>query len=269
MGKVRNPQDVLKEVLDWTGGQPFLTQKLCKLIPVGDEELSVKQLVQSCIIKNWESQDEPEHLRTIRDRLLSDKQGAGQLLGLYQQILQQENIIADSSGEQMKLRLSGLVVKQEGKLKVYNRIYRRVFDKRWVNKALADFRPVFFHKPIRSWLASNCQENNQSSISGNFYYLLIKGNGNFAMGKHSESQGWDNKVNWEKSIAIKQGNNQWNQLRIVCNGKNVIGWINNQRVGKFEDKSYTSGQIGVISGRGEGDAVAVYFDDVVVKEKPE
>jgi len=161
VGKVRNPQDVLKEVLDWTGGQPFLTQKLCKLIPVGDEELSVKQLVQSCIIKNWESQDEPEHLRTIRDRLLSDKQGAGQLLGLYQQILQQENIIADSSAEQMKLRLSGLVVKQEGKLKVYNRIYRRVFDKRWVNKALADFRPVFFHKPIRSWLASNCQDQSQ------------------------------------------------------------------------------------------------------------
>ena len=48
-----------------------------------------------------------------------------------------------------------------------------------------------------------------------------------------------------------------------------MGWINNQRIGKFEDNSYTSGQIGVISGRGEGDAVAVYFDDVVVKEKSE
>lgn len=28
---VNNPEVVLKEVLDWTGGQPFLTQKLCKL----------------------------------------------------------------------------------------------------------------------------------------------------------------------------------------------------------------------------------------------
>jgi hypothetical protein len=37
----------------------------------------------------------------------------------------------------------------------------------------------------------------------------------------------------------------------------------------FEDESYRSGQIGVISGRGDGDAVAVYFDDVVVKEKSE
>jgi hypothetical protein len=31
-GKVDNPQAVLQEVLAWTGGQPFLTQKLCKLL---------------------------------------------------------------------------------------------------------------------------------------------------------------------------------------------------------------------------------------------
>jgi hypothetical protein len=31
-GKVDNPQEVLKEILDWTGGQPFLTQKLCQLV---------------------------------------------------------------------------------------------------------------------------------------------------------------------------------------------------------------------------------------------
>ena len=30
--KVNNPQVILKEVLKWTGGQPFLTQKLCRLI---------------------------------------------------------------------------------------------------------------------------------------------------------------------------------------------------------------------------------------------
>lgn len=30
--KASNPQAVLKAVLDWTNGQPFLTQKLCKII---------------------------------------------------------------------------------------------------------------------------------------------------------------------------------------------------------------------------------------------
>jgi hypothetical protein len=31
---------------------------------------NIKQLVQKYVIDNWESQDEPEHLRTIRDRIL-------------------------------------------------------------------------------------------------------------------------------------------------------------------------------------------------------
>jgi AAA-like domain len=45
VGKVSNPQGVLEEVLGWTGGQPFLTQKLCKLIADGmeasDDALSI------------------------------------------------------------------------------------------------------------------------------------------------------------------------------------------------------------------------------------
>jgi hypothetical protein len=29
---IPNPYPVMKQILDWTGGQPFLTQKLCNLI---------------------------------------------------------------------------------------------------------------------------------------------------------------------------------------------------------------------------------------------
>ncbi|MEH1767801.1 hypothetical protein [Nostoc sp.] len=48
--------------------------------------------MRSHIIQNWESQDEPKHLRTIRDRLLFNQQQAGRLLSLYQQVLQTEEI---------------------------------------------------------------------------------------------------------------------------------------------------------------------------------
>jgi hypothetical protein len=140
--KVENAQEVLKGILAWTGGQPFLTQKLCKLVlscgeeppqpPLvrGEQEWQewIEKLVRSRIIENWESQDEPEHLRTIRDRILSDEQRVGRRLGLYQQILQQGEVDADNSPEHMELRLSGLVVKQQGKLRVYNRIYELVFN---------------------------------------------------------------------------------------------------------------------------------------------
>jgi WD40 repeat protein len=162
-GKVNNPPAVLQEVLAWTGGQPFLTQKLCHLIstsssavPTGGEAKRVENLVLSQIVENWEAQDEPEHLKTIRDRLLANEQNAAQLLGLYKQILEQGEVAADGSSEQMELRLSGLVVEQQGQLSVYNQIYRNVFNHDWINQALAALRP--YAQEIEAWLNSGKQE---------------------------------------------------------------------------------------------------------------
>lgn len=166
--KVDNPKLVLKEIIKWTGGQPFLTQKLCKLVlraksPItsGNEVISIKKLVQSNIIDNWESQDEPEHLKTIRDRLFKNEQSAGRLLGLYQQILQHRKLTADNSYEQMELRLSGLVVKCRDDntipcLKVYNPIYQHVFNRDWLNRELNKLCP--YTEYFTAWLESNCRE---------------------------------------------------------------------------------------------------------------
>lgn len=147
--KVSHPWAVLEAILDWTGGQPFLTQKLCKLvatsegtIPVGREGAWVEQLVQSHLIDNWEASDEPPHLKAIRDRLLRIGQRGRGLLDVYQQVLQQGGVEATDSPEQMALRLSGLVVKA-GKLRVSNRIYSAVFNPDWVMKAVADLRADF------------------------------------------------------------------------------------------------------------------------------
>lgn len=138
--KVSNPQTVLKEILDWTNGQPFLTQKLCKLIrntsspiPNGSEVSWIENLVRTNIIDNWESQDEPEHLRTIRDRLLKSKKSV-RLLELYRQVLHQREVVAVDSPEERELLLSGLVVKQQGFLRVNNCIYESIFDHSWVEQ---------------------------------------------------------------------------------------------------------------------------------------
>jgi len=165
-GKAVNPQTVLEKVLVWTGGQPFLTQKLCQLvissessIPAGREANLVWNVVQSRVIKNWESQDEPEHLRTIRDRILRDEQRARCLLNLYQKLLDEKKIISDYSSEQVELRLSGLVVKEGDKLKVYNRIYGKIFSKDWVksiNKTLAISQP--YREALTAWISSDLQK---------------------------------------------------------------------------------------------------------------
>lgn len=148
-------------VLSWTGGQPFLTQKVCQWVAQAlpqepedqDPEAWVAQLIQARLLDNWENQDEPQHLRTIRDRLLLNEAKAVKLLGLYEQILIQGSIQVDDSVEQMELRLSGLVVQRWGQLRVYNRIYARVFDRAWVRESLAHLRPGFYGQALGRWLA--------------------------------------------------------------------------------------------------------------------
>ncbi|MGI2904522.1 AAA-like domain-containing protein [Tolypothrix sp. VBCCA 56010] len=155
-GKVNNPKQALQQILQWTGGQPFLTQKICQLIQTDNQRLSVDQLVQSRIIENWETKDEQAHLRTIRDRIWRNEQRVSRLLGLYQQILQQGEIATDNSTEQIDLRLTGLVVQQMGKLRVYNRIYQSVFALDWVKKELAKLRP--YAEAFSKWEASGYEE---------------------------------------------------------------------------------------------------------------
>jgi hypothetical protein len=189
-GIVQHPDTVLQQILYWTGGQPFLTQKLCHLVRMAshkqgekkhnsassltssslplcassspsDESCWVDQLVHTCIIENWEAQDEPEHLKTIRDRLCrspsrnrlgKNEQRVGHILGIYQQILQNQNVLSDDSPEQVELLLSGLLVKCDGTLKVHNPIYQAVFSLEWVNRQLEklpSYTPMF-----SPWLSS-------------------------------------------------------------------------------------------------------------------
>ncbi|MGK7926487.1 MAG: AAA-like domain-containing protein [Spirulina sp.] len=157
---------IVEEILRWTSGQPFLTQKLCQIVlessydengefltvPLGAETFWVESLVKSRIIHKWEAQDEPEHLRTIRDRLKKNEAHSAHLLGIYQQILQSSTVKADDSQEQTELILSGLVIKSEGRLKVKNRIYQEVFNLEWVEKQLEKLRP--YSEVFHAWIAS-------------------------------------------------------------------------------------------------------------------
>lgn len=169
-GKVNHPQEVLGEILSWTGGQPFLTQKLCKLVIQQDQNCSdlpsesVRKIVQHHLIENWETVDEPAHFKTIRDRILRNDQCANRLLGLYQKMLQaypqgEEGLFADNSPEQTELRLSGLAVKEHQQLKVYNPIYAAIFNRNWVEKNLENLRP--YAQSLTAWILSNNQDESR------------------------------------------------------------------------------------------------------------
>ena len=171
LAAVGEPQGLMQAILDWTGGQPFLTQKVCKLMVqsapnsqllIPDSSINgwVKQLVRKRIIENWEVQDEPEHLRTIRNRLLhSGEQRSRKLLALYQQILQDGEVIADDSPEQTELRLTGLVVKCDAKLRIDNRIYKEVFNQQWCEQEIAQQRPSNYYRIIQNKLHLQMHQN--------------------------------------------------------------------------------------------------------------
>ena len=175
-------QEVLREVLYWTGGQPFLTQKLCKLLlenpqlmpnlpppaaPCQEGEKDkintskewVEKVVRLKIVENWETQDVPQHLSTIRDRLFKENQRIVRRLGLYQQILEQAEIVPDGSAEQMELRLSGLIVKRRERLTISNPIYEAVFNKELIEQKLEKLSP--YSKAIKLWLNSSCEDDSQ------------------------------------------------------------------------------------------------------------
>ncbi|MBE9068327.1 CHASE2 domain-containing protein [Leptolyngbya cf. ectocarpi LEGE 11479] len=161
----------LADILRWTGGQPFLTQKICQLLtevgePPTDLDTASRRVdwvVQTRLIDNWEANDEPEHLRTIRDRILNQPTLTSRLLGLYQQILADQVVPFDSSQEQTELLLSGVVANRQGCLKVKNPIYRAIFNHDWVTQQLSLLRP--YSEPFTNWIASQ-QKDSSHLLSG-------------------------------------------------------------------------------------------------------
>ena len=191
---------LLKEILAWTSGRPFMTQKLCRLtaatlaaghLPLAEDSVRqgeaavqplpdsatqlIEQVVYVCMIDHWESQDDPEHLRTIRDRLLRNELLAPRLLGIYETVLtastsacelsvavdhaaavaqtpEERRLAYDDSPEHLDLLLSGLIGLSHGQLSVKNRIYQTIFNLDWVQGQLKSLRP--YAKQLSAWVAA-------------------------------------------------------------------------------------------------------------------
>ena len=144
--KAASPYYLLKEVFNWTGGHPLLTREICQIIahsrhfiPEGLETRFVEKLVRDNVINNWEIQELGGYLKTIEYYLLNNTICLPQtLLKLYLQILQQAEVRSNQSQEQQELINLGLVVEQDHKLIVSNRLYQAIFNTDWVKKQLSD-----------------------------------------------------------------------------------------------------------------------------------
>jgi hypothetical protein len=130
---------ILSWALDWTGGQPYLTQKLCAELVEGSRDIpqngDVANLVER-IFLNDQARTET-NLRAIRDRIQTSPHLL-EMLAVYKRVLAGRKVAAEErSIAQNELKLTGLVrVSPKGTLQIRNRIYGHVFNADWVRNSI-------------------------------------------------------------------------------------------------------------------------------------
>ena len=134
---------LLDRVLYWTGGHPYLTQRLCSALATtsGHGPYGPEQVDETCtrLLVSAQARILNDNLLFVRDRLLRSEVDVSRLLALYSQIHQGRFVRHDEADPLITvLRLSGITRSENGRLVVRNRIYARVFDQEWVMANMPD-----------------------------------------------------------------------------------------------------------------------------------
>ncbi|MBI4662871.1 MAG: AAA-like domain-containing protein [Verrucomicrobia bacterium] len=142
---------MLRRVLSWTGGHPYLTQRLCYAVASHPKGIGVRLVDRLChehFFSN-RARERDDNLLFVRERLLRSEADLIDLLRLYRKVHRSTRIaglfgfrltlrkiepVADEETNPLVsiLRLSGVTKVENGILRVRNRIYYRVFDRAWV-----------------------------------------------------------------------------------------------------------------------------------------
>ena len=122
-------------VMDWTNGHPYLTQRLSSI--VAHEDVSsitskdVDRLVRDTFFDDNAESD--SNLRFVHDMLTRRAEDPTAVLTTYRDILKGKSVKDDRHSHPIThLKLSGIVGRVGNKLEIKNKIYRTVFDEKWL-----------------------------------------------------------------------------------------------------------------------------------------
>ncbi len=137
-------REVIARVHFWTGGHPFLTQSLCQSVaelPEDPDPAAVDRAVEREFLdpKARESNINLADVANLALHYGEDRPhqavSRADLLTMYGRILAGRHVVDDESNrEVVLLKLSGLVKSDGRRLSIRNRIYKRVFDKQWIEE---------------------------------------------------------------------------------------------------------------------------------------
>jgi WD40 repeat protein len=130
---------ILKRVMFWTGGHPYLTQRLCQAVAEVSKVQKDADVDRVCdeLFFSRPAQERDHNLLFVRERMLRGEADLRGLLELYAKIRNHKTVEDQETNPLVSiLRLSGITRTDAGRIEVRNRIYARVFDKRWISSNL-------------------------------------------------------------------------------------------------------------------------------------
>jgi hypothetical protein len=127
---------LLRRVIYWTGGHPYLTQRLCQAVAqegaARNPSATVDRLCQELFLSS-RARDRDDNLLFVRERMLRSEVDTPGLLTIYERILDGKAVKDDETNPLISvLRLSGITRVENGILKLRSRIYKEVFNHDWV-----------------------------------------------------------------------------------------------------------------------------------------
>ena len=133
---------LIKRVLYWTGGHPYLTQRLCQAVAEDASVTSPAGVDKHCeeLFLSSRARERDDNLLFVRERLLRSESDRAGLLDLYAKVREGRKRVRDDDANPLLgiLRLSGIIRIAEGHVLVRNRIYEHVFDRDWIISNMPD-----------------------------------------------------------------------------------------------------------------------------------
>ncbi|MCI0487995.1 MAG: AAA-like domain-containing protein [Blastocatellia bacterium] len=132
---------LMDRILYWTGGHPYLTQRLCEAVAEDGAVTSASAVDRVChaLFLSSRSRESDNNLLFVRERMLRSEADTASLLDLYRAARSRKRVRDDDANPLIGiLRLSGITKVADDFLSVRNRIYDHVFDSRWIAANMPD-----------------------------------------------------------------------------------------------------------------------------------
>ncbi len=129
---------LLRAVLEWTGGQPYLTASACKKVAASENvpPETVGRLLEESFLSHEKPLEDSDgtHFENISRFLGQRVKARLETVRLYRRLLRSAEERDRPTPPVVALKLSGLVkTDRDARLTIRNKIYRRRFDEKWAD----------------------------------------------------------------------------------------------------------------------------------------